>query len=507
MSALGSSKQDNGWKQEERQKLGVSHVRLSSAWKRRLASMARGYQRGVVATVPATLVSSILAALNGWPSPVEPLAEYLMQSTPVPVAEFLFSRFEGMARPAALLGALAMAMLAGGLAGVVQSAAGRGLAREVGGYLAGSALLAAVFLPLFPPYRPEPTLVFLLLFVLFLALMRVRRRVSGRREFLERSGVIFAGAAGLIFLFAIEPVLSRLSSMRLFGFQPARGLPVEGLSPLVTSTDSFYIMDKVLEPPVIDVAGWRLEIDGLVTNPQQVDFASLMALPRANRFITCECVDNPVGGSLIGTALWTGVRIDELLRRAGPQGDSVIFHAADSYSESAGLDELRAAGALIVLGMNGQTLSRRHGYPARLILPGAYGFKSVKWLTGIEIVAGSHMGTWHEHGWTEDTRIRTTTRIDVARRNGDRIEVAGIAFAGTRGVRAVELRVNAGPWFRARLGPALSAQAWVQWAVILRGTGPAHIEARAVDGSGRAQEARRHGSYPDGASGWATFDV
>jgi DMSO/TMAO reductase YedYZ molybdopterin-dependent catalytic subunit len=343
--------------------------------------------------------------------------------------------------------------------------------------------------------------------VISLALTRVRTRVSGRQEFLERSGVILAGAAGLIFLLALEPVFSRLSAIRLFGFQPPRGLSVAGLSALVTSTDSFYVMDKVLEPPVVESTAWSLEITGLVAKQQRLDFASLMTLPRVNRFITCECVDNPVGGSLIGTALWTGVRLDELLRQAGPQGDTAVFHAADSYSESAGLDELSAAGALVVLGMNGQTLSRRHGYPARLIHPGVYGFKSVKWLTGIEIVAGSQTGIWHQHGWTEDARIRTTTRIDVARRRGGRIEVAGIAFAGTRGVRAVELRVNGGPWNRARLGPALSAQVWVQWAAVLHGPGPAHIEARAIDGSGRLQAARQHGSYPDVASGWATSDV
>jgi hypothetical protein len=210
---------------------------------------------------------------------------------------------------------------------------------------------------------------------------------------------------------------------------------------------------------------------------------------------------------LIGTALWTGVALDELLRRVSPRGDTAIFHAADSYSESAALEELKAAGALIAFGMNGETLPRRHGYPARLVLPGVYGFKSVKWLTRIEIAAGSHAGTWQDHGWTEDGRIGTTTRIDIARRTGDRIEVAGIGFAGRRGVRAVELRVNSGPWVRARLGPVLSAQTWVQWVVILRGIGPAHIEARTVDGSGRAQTVRRQGSYPDGSSGWATFDL
>jgi DMSO/TMAO reductase YedYZ molybdopterin-dependent catalytic subunit len=461
----------------------------------------------VTATVPAILFASCVSLVNGWPSPLEPVAEFLMQWTPVPVAEALLSRLNETARPAALLGALAIVMLIGGVAGGVQAAAGCGLAREVGGYLAGSALLATALFVLFPATNDMPYLVFLLLFVLCLGLVRARRRVAGRREFIERTGVVLAGAAALVLLFGLEPVFSRLQPRRLFGFRSPRGLAISGLTPLVTDISDFYVMDKVLQPPVLDATGWRLRIDGLVDRPQELTFAALTALPRVSTFITCECIDNPVGGSLVGTALWTGVHVEDVLRAAGPRGNTAVFHAADSYGESVAIGELREAGALIAYGMNGETLPRAHGYPTRLILPGVYGFKSVKWLTGIEVINGPRAGAWHQHGWTEDGRIHTTTRIDLARRNGDRIVVAGVAIAGRRGVRAVELRVNGGPWVPARLGPVLGKKAWVQWTASLTGGGPARIEARAIDGSGTIQRARRHGSFPDGATGWAAFDL
>jgi DMSO/TMAO reductase YedYZ molybdopterin-dependent catalytic subunit len=132
-----------------------------------------------------------------------------------------------------------------------------------------------------------------------------------------------------------------------------------------------------------------------------------------------------------------------------------------------------------------------------------YGFKSVKWRTNIEIQTRPYGGDWYVHGWTVSGRIHTMTRIDLARRVGAEILLAGIAFAGTRGIKAVQVRVNGGPWREATLGAPLARSAWVQWAMRLRGHGPATIEARAVDGTGQVQTARRHDSFPDGATGWA----
>jgi DMSO/TMAO reductase YedYZ molybdopterin-dependent catalytic subunit len=209
----------------------------------------------------------------------------------------------------------------------------------------------------------------------------------------------------------------------------------------------------------------------------------------------------------MSTALWTGVSVAELLHEVGARGDHVTFHATDNYAESAPVTELLAAGALIALGMNGETLPREHGYPARVILPGVYGFKSVKWLTRLEVTAEPYAGLWHIHGWTDTAHIQTTTRIDVAHRQSGRLTVAGVAFAGRRGIRAVEVRVNGGRWRRATLGPRIGKQTWVQWATVFKGSMPARIEARAVDGNGTVQSAEHRGAYPDGSSGWASVDT
>jgi DMSO/TMAO reductase YedYZ molybdopterin-dependent catalytic subunit len=266
-------------------------------------------------------------------------------------------------------------------------------------------------------------------------------------------------------------------------------------------------MDRVLQPPQVGPPGWRLAVDGAVRTPLSLDYATLLALPRHNRYVTMECVDNPVGGPMISTALWTGVSVANLLRAAGAAGDTLVFHGSDVYAESVPRAEVEAVGGMVTYAMNGEALAPEHGYPARFLLPGVYGFKSVKWLERVEVRHGGIEGSWHSQGWTETGQIRTTTRIDVARRRGDVILLAGIAFAGTRGVRAVELRVNGGPWRRATLGRALSSATWVQWTARLSAPGPATVEARAVDRLGQVQTERAHGSYPDGATGWASVAV
>lgn len=493
--------------EEHAKKLKVGH-RQRRGVARVTGRMARGYQRGVVAAVPAAVLASLFAAVRGLPSPMEATAEELMQWTPVPAAEFLLTHLGTLARPAALLGALAFVMLAGGLSGGGQALLGCGLFRETAGYLLAAVLMSGIFLIAIPPSTPAPEWALILLFIPCLALTRLRgARISGRREFLERSGIIFGGAALLVSLFSVEPVLSALATRRLFYFRSPRGLAVSGVSELVTPTGRFYVMDKVLEVPRFGPLGWRLAVEGMVRTPLALDFGALLSQPHTSKFVTCECVDNAVGGSLMSTALWTGVPVAGILKKAGAFGQHVIFHGADNYSESTPIAELSAADALIAFAMNGETLRREHGYPARLLLPGVYGFKSVKWVTEMEVVAHAYAGTWHAHGWTDTAIVQTTTRIDVARREGDRLLLAGIAFAGRRGVRAVEVRVNGGPWRRATLGPRLARETWIQWAIVMKGQSRARIEARAIDGTGRIQSGKRVGAYPNGSSGWATAEV
>jgi DMSO/TMAO reductase YedYZ molybdopterin-dependent catalytic subunit len=466
-----------------------------------MSCILRGYQQGVVATVPAITLASVLTTIVGWPLPLEGEAEFLMEWTPVTLANLLLSHLGATARPAALLGSLAVIMLLGGVAGMLN--AWVRLQFRALGLVAAAVLMALIFFIWLPSSFLPGSLLLIALFLPSLWIVsRSSVQSSNRRAFLVRSGVILGGAAVLLSLFSLRPVLDALAARRLFAFRRARGLPIVGLADLVTSNDRFYRMDKVLQYPTIAAPAWSLKVDGDVRSPREIDYHTLLRFPAVSRYITMECVDNPVGGTLIGNALWTGVPLKDILREIGAYGDTLVFHAPDEYSESVPRSLAEEAGAIVAYGMNGVTLPGEHGYPVRIVLPGIYGFKSVKWLSGITVSATKQAGSWRAQGWTEEGRIHTTTRIDVVRRDGARVLIAGVAFAGTRGIHAVQVQANDGPWLEATLVPALSHDSWVQWAVWLRGAGALMVTARAVDGTGRIQEARPHGSYPDGATGW-----
>lgn len=494
--------------EKDQQELSITHPPDALPPMSLARRAARGYQCGTIASVIAAVTASAVAAIAAWPSPLEATAEFLMQWTPLPIAEFVLTHLSGIARPAALLGALAIFMFCGATAGALSAIPAVNRRGLIFGWLISIGWLTYVMLFLLRPSTILPDV--WLVGAFFCAMLLVQRRsgrASNRRQFVERTAVILGGAILLVSIFSIEPVLQAIATRKLFPFRRTRGLQVNGITELVTRPENFYIMDQVLQYPQQGPPGWQLAIDGAVDRPQTFDYGTLLALPRENRYITMECVDNPVGGHLIGTALWTGVPLTHLLERAGARGNTVVFHGQDSYPESTPIRELAERKALIAYGMNGETLPRAHGYPTRLILPGIYGFKSVKWLTRLEVVHGSPDGAWQRHGWTETGVIHATTRIDVARRVGGVVTLAGIAFAGNRGVHAVEVRANGGSWRRATLGPILSHETWAQWAIRFHGFGPATFEARVIDGQGQAQTARRHAPYPDGSSGWATATV
>lgn len=426
-----------------------------------------------------------------------------MEWTPLPVADFLLLHLPALAWPLALLGALALTMLLGGIAGFLYGLIDR---FPLAGFAAAGGFLAWFFLLLLAPGTVAPGGCFVAADLIVLVFLTANRPPNpSRREVLLRSGAVLGSAGLLLTLFSVRLLLDARPSRRLFLYRRPRGLALSGLTDLVTSQERFYVMDKVLEYPEIGPPNWHLRIDGAVGRALSLDVFELLRRPVKHRYITLECVDNPVGGPLMSTALWTGIPVADLLRESRAEGDFLLFHSADNYLETAPRREVEARNALVAYAMNGELLSSAHGYPARLLMPGLYGFKSVKWLTRIEVVRGERSGEWRSHGWTDVAVVQTTTRIDLARRAGEEILVAGIAFAGTRGIRAVQVRVNGGPWREATLVGRLSRDAWVQWVIRLRGAGTATIEARAVDGEGRVQTSRRHAAYPDGSTGWATL--
>lgn len=292
---------------------------------------------------------------------------------------------------------------------------------------------------------------------------------------------------------------------------PAETIAVEGVSPLVVPTGEFYRIDTKLLVPRIDASTWSLTIDGLVDRPLTLRYDELLARPLVERYVTIACVSNEVGGDLVGNARWTGVPLVDLLDEVGVHdaASQVIGRSFDGWT--AGFPTLwlagEGAGALVAVGMNGEPLTADHGFPARLIVPGLFGYVSAtKWLTQVELTTLDVDGYWIPLGWAKNGPILLQSRIDVPRGGTvpvGQVAVAGVAWAPTRGIGAVEVQVDDGAWEPAGLGPAISDETWVQWIYRWDAAPGDHVlRVRATDADGTLQEERRTSPAPDGARGY-----
>lgn len=278
----------------------------------------------------------------------------------------------------------------------------------------------------------------------------------------------------------------------------------------VLTPESFYTVSKNLIDPSVDMATWSLQIDGLVERPTAFSFADLQAMPSYSDYYTLQCISNEVGGDLWGNAHWKGVRLVELLGRVGlkPGIRKVVFHADDGYTDSIVLDAALRPDTLLAYEMNGAPLPKEHGYPARLLVPGIYGMKNVKWITRIELVDHDFKGYWMQRGWSDAAPYNTATRIDVpddrAQVSPGEVAFGGVTFAGFRGIQKVEVSLDdGGSWEEALLKPALSQNAWNLWAFRKALTpGTYSVKVRAVDGNGDVQTARETAPVPAGATGY-----
>jgi DMSO/TMAO reductase YedYZ molybdopterin-dependent catalytic subunit len=292
---------------------------------------------------------------------------------------------------------------------------------------------------------------------------------------------------------------------------------VPGLSPEITPKTGFYNVDIDIVKPRVDHVTWRLEIGGLVQRPYGLTFETLQRdFEVVEMAHTLTCVSNEVGDSLISTTIWRGVRLKDVLERAGVRSGvhDVVFRAVENYSDSIPLAKALDERTLVVFGMDGAALPREHGFPARIIVPGIYGMKNVKWIESIEAVSRDYQGYWQERGWSDVATVKTESRIDVPEDGSTVVQgtkIAGVAWAGDRGVRAVEISEDGGTtWRLATLERELSPVAWRRWVATLSlGTGPRRVAVRATDGEGNVQTAERTRPHPDGASGYheISFDV
>ncbi len=282
-------------------------------------------------------------------------------------------------------------------------------------------------------------------------------------------------------------------------------------SPFITPIADFYRIDTALSIPRVRVDRWALEIGGMVDRPLRLTYADLLARPQVERHVTIACVSNEVGGNLVGTGTWQGVLLAELLDEAGvqPGAEQVFGTSVDGWT--CGFPVTAATDgrdAMIAVGMNGEPLPVRHGFPARVIVPGLYGYVSAtKWLARLDLTTwDAEEGYWIPRGWAREAPIKTQSRIDVPRRgesvNAGLVAVAGVAWAQRRGITRVEVRIDDGEWVEARLGSDVSTDTWRQWLFEWQAEPGEHvIRVRATDGSGEVQTELVARPDPDGATG------
>jgi DMSO/TMAO reductase YedYZ molybdopterin-dependent catalytic subunit len=292
---------------------------------------------------------------------------------------------------------------------------------------------------------------------------------------------------------------------------------VDGVSPLVTANDDFYRIDTAFLVPQVDPGDWTLRVTGMVDRELVFDLDDLIDRDWIDGFITMQCVSNEVGGDLIGNALWSGVPLAALLDEAGahPSATQVVGRSVDGWT--AGFPTEAAVDgrpSMVAIAMNGEPLPVQHGFPARLIVPGLYGYVSAtKWLAEIELTTWEAFdGYWIPRGWSKEGPIKTQSRIDVPRPGATispgRTAVAGVAWAPTRSIDRVEVRVDEGEWQRARLAGELSENAWVQWVYEWDAPPGEHrLQVRATDGTGETQTAETARPAPNGATGHHTIRV
>lgn len=300
--------------------------------------------------------------------------------------------------------------------------------------------------------------------------------------------------------------------------EPGADLSIPGISPYMTANDDFYRIDTALSVPQVSKDTWSLRIHGMVDREITLKYADLAARAPIERLVTLTCVSNPVGGDLIGNARWLGYRLDELLAAAGPHPDAdmVLSRSIDGFTAGSPLSVVMdGRDAMLAVGMNGEALPTAHGYPARLVVPGLYGYVSAtKWVTEIELTRfDKAQAFWTERGWSEKGPIKTECRIDTPRAHGTfaagKLTVAGVAWAQHRGIKGVEVRVDQGAWQPARLAVEPSIDTWVQWAFDWEATGSGlhTIWARATDNTGATQTDQQQDVVPDGATGYPSLTV
>lgn len=335
---------------------------------------------------------------------------------------------------------------------------------------------------------------------------------ASRRDFVQKAAIfsVIVVVGGV----AIQTILTNLSRLAP-SISGRRGAGV--LSTPVTPNDEFYVVGKSAVLPSLEADTWELVIQGEgVGNPVRLTYAQLLAMPSIEEYVTLTCISNPTGGDFISNALWKGVPLKHILELAQfePTTERVGFWAADGYFDSFPYEIAMRDEVIVAYQMNGVPLPTEHGAPARIIVPGLYGMENVKWLIKMEPVADSFRGFWQRRGWQDTAVIKTMSRVDTPASRGrvpvDLVEVAGVAFAGKRGIKRVEVSVDDGKtWRDAQFEAPLSEFTWVIWRLDWPDVMPSdpYILVRATDGTGATQTEKKQGNQPSGPTGYHRVHV
>jgi len=365
------------------------------------------------------------------------------------------------------------------------------------------------------------------------------RLTPERRKLLKRVGlgalaiaVVYFGARLGLSLFSGQPVIqsntpipvnsqqtSMQTSMGLTGAPDIFSDPrIANLAASeVTDTRIFYRVDIDPFPPQLNFDQWTLNVTGKVNKELTITKNDLLQMPTSDEYATLECVSNTINppAALISNAKWTGVPLATILNQAGlsPDAAYVIFHCAEGYSVGIPKERALEQGALLAYKMNDELLPQEHGSPLRAIIPGLYGMMNAKWITGIEVSDSVYLGYWQERGWTNDAQIHTTSIIyypQTGAQVSGSLPIAGVAFAGDRGISKVEVSTDGGStWNAAELKTPKSPYSWVLWAYNWTPTakGSQTILMRATDGTGQTQDSNNTQPFPNGATGYNSIAV
>lgn len=500
---------------------------------------------GALAALVTVAFMLLLRRFTETDSLIEIVGEALLQAMPMAMFSFLLQTLQEAAKPSLVVGIVAGMMLVGG--GVARLDSGPTRDTSLGPrFWRGLTVTLSIWVPL------------AIFSVIVVALGTVapitNRSVVGLALILLADAIVFVVATSLLFPLVrtalagqstrvdyrehIDAPPDDLGRRRLIALAATgavalassayvgrfvlgiRGGSIGGgsdaISEPITPNGNFYLISKNFVDPSVDGDDWRLRLTGLVETPRDVAYTDLMAMQAQEQLTTLTCISNEIGGDLISNAKWTGVRLSDILAISGiqPSATELALYGDDGYTESFPLSKALEPTTMLAYLMNDQPLSSRHGFPARLIVPGLYGIKNVKWLTRIDLVASDFKGYWQQRGWTDDASIQTMSRFDVP---GARaivpfgpIELAGIAFAGDRDISAVEISADGGESWQAvdsieRVAPL----SWAIWRFTWNSpeSGTYTLRVRATDGSGAVQTSDRRDPIPDGATGFHKLDI